>query len=39
MRTKFLLGSLKGKDHSEDIGIDGKIILKWFTRKLSCGLG
>jgi hypothetical protein len=27
MHTKFLLGNLKGRDYSEDIGIDGKIIL------------
>jgi hypothetical protein len=23
------LENLKGKDHSEDIGIDGRIILEW----------
>jgi hypothetical protein len=29
MRTKFWLGSLKGRDrHSEDLGVDGNIILK-----------
>jgi hypothetical protein len=28
MRTRFWLESLKGKYHSEDLGIDGKIILK-----------
>jgi len=28
MRTQFLSGSLKGRDHSEDLGIDGKIILE-----------
>jgi len=26
---KILIGKLKGKDHSEDLGIDGKIILEW----------
>jgi hypothetical protein len=25
---KTLVGSLKGKDHSEDFGIDGSVILK-----------
>jgi hypothetical protein len=25
MRTKFWLESLKGRDHSEDLGIDGRI--------------
>jgi hypothetical protein len=24
----FWLGSLKGRDHSEDLGVDGRIILK-----------
>jgi hypothetical protein len=28
MRTKFWLESLKGRDHSEDLGEDGRIILK-----------
>jgi hypothetical protein len=28
MSTKFSLGSLKGRDHSEDLGVDGRIILK-----------
>jgi hypothetical protein len=29
MRTKFWLRSLKGRDHSEDQGVHGRIILKW----------
>jgi hypothetical protein len=28
MRTKILLKGLKGKDHSEDLGVDGRLILK-----------
>jgi hypothetical protein len=28
MRTKFLLESLKERDHSEDLGVDWRIILK-----------
>jgi hypothetical protein len=28
MRTRFWFESLKGRDHSEDLGVDGKIILK-----------
>jgi hypothetical protein len=28
MRTKFELGSLKGIDHLEDLGVDGRVILK-----------
>jgi hypothetical protein len=27
--TKYLLGNLKGGDRSEDLSIDGKIILEW----------
>jgi hypothetical protein len=33
MHTKFWLGSVKGRDHSEDIGVGGRIILKWILRK------
>jgi hypothetical protein len=33
MCTKFWLESLKGEDHSEDLDVDGKIILKWITGK------
>jgi hypothetical protein len=33
MRTTFLFGSLKGRGYSEDIGIDGRIILKYVIGK------
>jgi hypothetical protein len=33
MHTKFWLGNLKGTEHSEDIGVDGRIILEWILRK------
>jgi hypothetical protein len=29
MYTKFWMESLKGRDHSEDLSVDGRIILKW----------
>jgi len=28
MLTVFLLETLKGRDHSEEVGIDGRIILE-----------
>jgi hypothetical protein len=28
MHTKFLLGSLKGRDHLENLGMDGSIIIQ-----------
>jgi hypothetical protein len=33
MRTKFWLENLKGRDHLEDKGVDGKIILEWILGK------
>jgi hypothetical protein len=28
MHTEFLVGKLKARDHKEDQGVDGRIILK-----------
>jgi hypothetical protein len=32
--TKFWSGNLKASDHSEDLGIDWRIIFEWNLRKL-----
>jgi hypothetical protein len=34
MGTKFWLENLEGRDHSEDLGVGGKIILEWILGKL-----
>jgi hypothetical protein len=31
--TKFSLESLKGRDHSEDLGVDGRIIFRKVSEK------
>jgi hypothetical protein len=33
MHTIFLLESLKGRDHLENLVVDGRIILEWILRK------
>jgi hypothetical protein len=40
MRKIFWVESLKERDNSKDIGLDGRIILKWILGKwdLGCGL-
>jgi hypothetical protein len=35
MHRKSWLESLKGKDHSKNLGLDGRIILKWEGRVLT----
>jgi hypothetical protein len=39
MRIKFWLASLKGRDHSEHLSIDERIILKWVLKKIFAGYG
>jgi hypothetical protein len=33
MQNKISVGKLKGRDHSEDLGVDGKIMLQWMLGK------
>jgi hypothetical protein len=32
------LERLKGRDHSDDLGVDGRIIFKWILRKWGFGV-
>jgi hypothetical protein len=33
MQTLLWLKNLKGRDHSEELGVDGRIILEWLLGK------
>jgi hypothetical protein len=33
MRRQFWLENLKGRDNSEELDVDGRIILKWIFEK------
>jgi len=33
MQPQFWLENLKGRDNSEDLGVDGRIILEWILEK------
>jgi hypothetical protein len=42
MHIVFRLENLKGRDHSEDLDVDGKVTLEWILEKWGgvgvCGL-
>jgi len=38
MHTTFWLENLKGRDHLEDLGEEGKIILEWILGKYGGGV-
>jgi hypothetical protein len=38
MHTKFYTQNLKGSDNFIDLGIDGKVVLKWIVKEIGCGL-
>jgi hypothetical protein len=33
MRKKFGFDGLKGREHLEHLGVDGRVILKWILEK------
>jgi len=39
MRTKYWSENLKRRDYSEDLGLDGSILLKWILKNTVGGYG
>jgi len=38
VRTGFCWGNLRDRDYLENLGLDGRIILKWIFRKWDVGV-
>jgi len=38
MWVEIRFNNMRGKDHLEDTGVDGKIILRWIFSKLDVGV-
>ena len=38
VHTRFWWGNLRERHNLEDLGIDGRIILRWFLRKWNVGV-
>jgi hypothetical protein len=39
MHTGVWLGNVQERDHVEEIGIDGRVVLKWVLKKYMGGCG
>jgi hypothetical protein len=37
--TRFLWGNLRERDHWRDLGVNGRIILRWIFKKQDVGYG
>jgi hypothetical protein len=37
VHTEFRWGNVRERDHLEDAGVDGRIILRWIFRKCDVG--
>ena len=39
MHTRFSWGKLRERNHLKDLGVDGRVILKWIFKKYIGGRG